>query len=130
MRVTFAIYGPDFDAIEFMLKAECIPSRYILWEDEPLMEDPCGVTLWFDKSEGIFPDGLIRFMLANGKMLESEYNSPEIIKEVSILLEDKDVMHQQRPAGYMQSIPPLTLGMLASANIHFYISLPFETRKK
>lgn len=126
------MYGVEFNAMEFLLAAGHMPSRYDLWQDIPEMDDPNGMTLHFEPDPvSILPNELIRFLMANEKLLGNElYADPMIVKEVSIILENSDIEALGKSEGFMHAFTPAWLSILGRLRIFFHVSKPFQIHGK
>lgn len=122
------MYGPEFDPIDFLTKANSIASNYLLWEDDELMkqEEENGFTLTFPirKKIGSIPYSFGKFILSNQSLIKSQV---KVVKELSIVFDDKTlVSYSNEKSALVYILTPKLMRLLSNLEITLYMTKSFS----
>jgi hypothetical protein len=122
MSVNFCMYGPYFDAYDFLLKANYLPEQYDLWEDIEVMKDQGpGFTLQFKSNEQLIPFSFGKFVIANRHLLsDKSFTKGKIEKELSVKLKPEVLLGMQNPNSIF-ILQPIFMKLLGELNIKLYL---------
>lgn len=116
------MYGPYFDAYDFLLKANYLPEQYDLWEDIEVMKDQGpGFTLQFKSNEQLIPFSFGKFVIANRHLLsDKSFTKGKIEKELSVKLKPEVLLGMQNPNSIF-ILQPIFMKLLGELNIKLYL---------
>lgn len=127
MDINFCMYGPEFDAYEFLIKAKNIPSDYSLWEYNEIMKnEDQGFTFHLHKNSNLasIPFSFGKFVLSNIDLLtDNKVVGNGIIKELSVVIQPinlKELNKKNQIVLYI--LNPKLLRLLADLKICLYIT--------
>lgn len=121
------MYGPGFDAYDFLIKAKNIPSDYSLWEYHEIMksEGP-GFTFHLHKSSNLasIPFSFGKFVLSNIELLnDNKVVGNGIVKELSVVIQPINLKELNRKNQIVLYIlNPKLLRLLADLKICLYFT--------
>lgn len=125
MTVTFSIYGPDFDAYDFLLTAKQLPEKIEYWEKQDSHEEDNGFYLVFveDNNVGSLPLSFGRFLVANKELLiRKEMYPPETFKDLSIVVKQEELAAKNElNLAFFYILKPGLMRLLGEAGIRVFV---------